>query len=225
VNAIAAVEAYRLWAPSYSAETAISQIDDELVAALTPPLAGLRLLDAGCGTGRRLLDVDAEQAVGIDVSAEMLRAGARQLADRSRIRTVMGDVRALPFADASFDVAWCRLVIGHVPDCRPVYSELARVVAPNGRVIVSDFHAIAYAAGHRRRFRAGEQVHEVEHYVHDLPTQLQAAAGVGLESVAVKEGCVGSAVEHFYRSRQQTDRYREHLGLPVVLALGFRRVA
>jgi len=225
MNVLAAAEAYRLWAPSYSAETAISQIDDELVAGMTPPLAGLRLLDAGCGTGRRLLDVDAEQAVGIDVSAEMLDAGARELADRPRIRTVQGDARALPFADASFDVAWCRLMIGHVPDCRPVYRELARVVAPNGRVIVSDFHAVAYAAGHRRTFRAGEQVHEVEHYVHDLATQLRAAADAGLESIAVKEGCVGSTVEHFYRSSRQSDRYREHQGLPVVLALSFRRAA
>jgi malonyl-CoA O-methyltransferase len=224
VNVLAATEAYRLWAPTYSAETAISHLEDELVSAMTPPLAGLRLLDAGCGTGRRLVDLDAEEAVGVDLCAEMLAAGARRISDMPRVRTITGDIRALPFAEASFDVAWCRLVIGHTPDCRAVYRELARVVAPGGRVIVSDFHPIAYAAGHRRTFRAGERVHEIEHHVHDLPTQVGAAADAGLESIAVKEACVGPSVEHFYRSSQLSDRYDEQRGLPVVLALSFRRI-
>ena len=41
----------------------------------TPPLAGLRLLDAGCWTGRRLRRTAAALAVGVDVSPEMLDAG------------------------------------------------------------------------------------------------------------------------------------------------------
>ena len=225
MTVLAAAEAYRLWAPAYSAETAISQIEDELVAAVTPPLIGLRLLDAGCGTGRRLIRVDAEQAVGVDLCAEMIEAGAHSLAGFDRVRTVVGDIRALPFADGSFEVVWCRLVIGHLPDCTSVYRELARLVAPGGRAIVSDFHSDAYAAGHRRTFRSGERVHEVEHYVHDLSTQLRAAAECGLEILAVKEGCIGASAERFYEASGRSELFGEHQGLPVVLALSFRRGA
>lgn len=67
-------QAYRLWAPTYS-ENVITFLDEELAAALSPPLTGKRLLDAGCGTGRRLARDEAALAVGVDVSSEMLAAG------------------------------------------------------------------------------------------------------------------------------------------------------
>ena len=52
-------EGYGRWASTYRSETAISHLETRLADALTPPLAGLRLLDAGCGVGRRLLDTGA----------------------------------------------------------------------------------------------------------------------------------------------------------------------
>ena len=71
MTALAAAEAYRLWAPSYSEETAISFLEDKLVTAMTPPLRGLSLLDAGCGTGRRLRQSDAARAIGLEPNAAM----------------------------------------------------------------------------------------------------------------------------------------------------------
>jgi malonyl-CoA O-methyltransferase len=222
---LAASEAYPLWAPNYAAETAISWIENELVSALTPPLAGLRLLDAGCGTGRRLRDLGAKQAVGVDLCREMVDAGAADLRGNPRVKILTADVRAMPFAAGSFDVVWCRLVIGHVRDCGSIYRELARVTAPGRRVIVTDFHEAAQAAGHRRSFRAGDEVFEVEHHVHSMAKQLREAAGAGLENVAVRPGRVGASVEHIYRSTGKSDLFLEQVGLPVVLALSFRRGA
>jgi len=225
MRVLAASDAYPLWAANYSAETAVSSIENELVAALTPPLAGLRLLDAGCGTGRRLREVQAEQAVGIDSCREMIAAGAPDLKGHARVKALIADVRAMPFADGSFDVVWCRLVIGHVADAGSVYGELARVTAPGGRVIVSDFHEDAYARGHRRTFRAHDGVVEVQHHVHSLSAQLRYARDAGLQDVAAREGRVGASVEPFYRSSGMGDRFSEHLGLAVVLALSFQRSA
>ena len=52
---LSADEAYALWAPTYSEETAVSLLEDQLVADMSPRLAGLRLIDVGCGTGRRMI--------------------------------------------------------------------------------------------------------------------------------------------------------------------------
>ena len=223
MNALSPAEAYRIWAPTYSSETAVSQIEDELVAAITPPLDGLRLLDAGCGTGRRLAGTTAAEAVGVDLSPEMLDAGIGRSGSNPPVRGIVGDIRALPLPDRSFDVVWCRLAIGHVRSCVDVYAELARVARRGARLIFSDFHPAAHAAGHRRTFRAEGRVREVRHYVHDAATQLAAAADAGLESVGIDEGCVGPSVRHFYTARGADDRYREQQGLPVVLVLSFRR--
>src|SRR5690242_4359174 len=102
MNALDPRDAYRLWAPLYEAETAISALDEELASLLSPPADGLRLLDAGCGTGRRIEHCRAALAVGIDASPDML-------AESDFARLAAADVRALPFADASFDLVWCRL--------------------------------------------------------------------------------------------------------------------
>lgn len=221
MTALPARDAYRLWAPTYVAETAITALECGLVDALTPPLAGLRLLDAGCGTGRRLQGAGAATAVGVDLSPEMLAAGNPQ--DDPSVMLLEGDVRALPLIDSAFDVTWCRLVIGHLPDSTPAYAELARVTATGGTLVVSDFHPRAHQAGHRRTFRSDGVLHEVEHYVHTLPDHRAAATAVGLRLTEIREAPIGPAVRDYYERAGRLALYDEHVGLPVVLALAFRR--
>ena len=220
MTVLSAQTGYGLWAPSYADETAISFLETELTADLTPPLGGLRLLDAGCGTGRRLHGTGARSAVGVDISPEMLAAGAEPDA---AVMTLVADVRALPLPDRAFDVIWNRLVIGHLPDCAPVYAELARVADADARLVVTDFHPQAYAAGHRRTFRLGEKVHEIEHYVHDLDRHLAAAKAAGWRLVEMHEAAIGPAARPFYEKAGRGALYAEHEGLPVVLALAFER--
>jgi malonyl-CoA O-methyltransferase len=216
-------EAYRLWAPTYAAETAISAIDASIVGELTPDLSTARLLDAGCGEGRRLCGAAAAYTVGVDLSPDMLQAGVGLDLDRPGLRTLQGDVRALPLPDRAFDVVWCRLVVGHLPEIETAYAELGRVVDRGGLVVVTDFHPKAHAAGHRRSFRIDDEVHEIEHYVHTPESHLAAAAAAGLRLETLREGCIGPDVRAFYERAGRLALYREHLDLPVVLALAFRR--
>ena len=223
MTVLSAREAYRLWAPSYADETAISFLDAELAADLTPPLEGLRLLDAGCGTGRRLRGTGAALAVGVDLSSDMLKAGAGQGRGGENIETLVADVRDLPLAGDGFDVIWCRLVIGHLPEIAPAYAELARVADRGAQLIVTDFHPAAWAAGHRRSFRIGSDVHEIEHYVHDLTAHRTAAEAAGWRLLEVCDAAIGPAVLPFYEKAGRQALYAKHLGLPVVLGLAFGR--
>lgn len=223
MSALAVREAYRQWAPSYSEETAISWLENELVSDMTPPLHGLRLLDAGCGTGRRIEAASAATRTGLDVSPEMIAAGIGGRARSPDIQTLVGDVRDMPIASQSFDVVWCRLVLGHLPTIGAAYSELARVADGGAAVIVSDFHPAAVEAGHRRSFSTGSGPIEVEHYVHDLADHLTAARAAGLALTDRRDALIGEDVRPFYERAGKEAAFRDHVGLPVVLALAFRK--
>jgi malonyl-CoA O-methyltransferase len=217
-------EGYARWAPTYERETIVSLLDEQIVPPLTPPLAGLRLLDIGCGTGRRMATADAASATGVEPSWGMIAAGAASRLGRPELTLRQGHAGDLPVADASFDVAWCRLVLGHVAELEPAYSEMARALVSGGTAIVSDFHPEAHARGHRRTFRSPDGVWEIETHPHALADQIVAAATAGLVLVDAGEASVGPAVRHLYAEAGRPELYQEHLGLPLVFALRFQRV-
>jgi malonyl-CoA O-methyltransferase len=224
-------EGYRLWAPRYAEETAVSALEACIVRALGVRTAGRALLDAGCGTARRLLVARAATRVGIDLVPAMLARAARgeggvrgEGGDGGSVSLAAADVRALPLPSRRFDVVWCRLVLGHVGDLRAAYAELSRVCRPGGTVVVTDFHPDASAAGHRRTFRDGPgTLHELEHHVHGIDGHEGAARAVGLSTVARRDGVVGPPIRRFYAARGRLDAYEMQRGLALVLALVFRR--
>jgi malonyl-CoA O-methyltransferase len=217
MNALPAAAAYRLWAASYERETAVTHLENLLVTELAPARPGDRLLDAACGTGRRL---PAGRGVGIDLTLEMLQAGT------ARGRVAAADLGALPFPDRCFELVWCRLAIGHLRHPAAAFAELARVCDVGGAICISDFHPAAAAAGHRRVFRADDgSKPEVEHHVHPVELHRALADRHGLTLRGLREGVVGPEVQPFYAAAGRDAQYHEQLGLPLVLALRFERTA
>lgn len=206
-------DAYCAWASTYGVETAVSAIDEELAQKILCGLPRRQLLDAGCGIGRRIRSI--ENAVGIDLNQEMLTAA-------DRMNVMVGDVRKIPFAAEHFDMVWCRLVLGHIPDPIEAYREFFRVTAPGGYVFVTDFHSDAVAAGHRRTLtdRTGA-VHGIEHYVHPNHAALAAKAGLVLKVRC--EGTVGKSVREFYSRGIGLKAYKRDLGLRLVDAFLFQK--
>ena len=101
---------------------------------------GDRLLVVGCGTGaasRRAAAV-AGSVVGADLSSEMLKE-ARQLARGiDNVTFVQADAEALPLEDASFTAILCTNSFHHYPNPAAAIGEMARVLAPGGRLLVGD---------------------------------------------------------------------------------------
>jgi ubiquinone/menaquinone biosynthesis C-methylase UbiE len=114
---------------------------DQLAAALAE--RG-RSLEIGVGTGILALELH-ERGVpmaGVDVSAPMLAKLIEKSGGQPPFPVVVGDVRAMPFADQAFGAAFARWVFHLVPRWEVAVNELARVVAPAGTVLVNlgDFH-------------------------------------------------------------------------------------
>jgi malonyl-CoA O-methyltransferase len=219
-------EAFARWASTY-VDTPLAVLEDAAAGTLTPPLAGKAVLDAGCGTGHRVARLSqlgaAGRLVGVDLVPTMLSRNADQEAG-GRPSLVAGDVRALPLADQLFDVVWCRLVLGYVPALDPAYGELARVARPGAVLMVTDLHPDAGRRGHQRTFRDRfGTLHAVEYCVHEAGEHERAARAAGY----VLDRCIaltaGPAIRHFYERAGLLDLYREHCGLPLVLALRFVR--
>jgi len=115
------------------------------------------VLDVGCGRGLLLIGaakrLPSGRAVGVDVWSQVDQSDNRRSATLAnaeaegvgeRVEVVDGDMRALPFADASFDAVVSSLAIHNVPDAdgreRAIF-EIARVLRPGGRVALLDLRA------------------------------------------------------------------------------------
>lgn len=103
--------------------------------------ASSRVLDAGCGNGRHsvLIQETGHRLVGMDLSRKLV-AIARTKVDSATPGWIEGAIEKLPFKDASFDAVTAIAVLHHVRGQRQrvaVLRELARVVRPGGRILLS----------------------------------------------------------------------------------------
>jgi SAM-dependent methyltransferase len=134
----------------------------EKLLDLVPWRGDESVLDVGCGRGlllvaaaRRLttgratgLDLwQAEDLTGNRPEATLANARLEQVADRVEVKT--GDMRAMPFPDASFDLVVSNVAIHNVYDHEgreATMREVARVLRPGGRVVICDIRHVAQYA-------------------------------------------------------------------------------
>lgn len=143
-----------------------------------PPGVGLRILDAGCGTGGVMEYLaDYGQVTGFDLASEALDF-CRLRGLQENVRLAQASVAAFPFADKRFDlvVSFDVLYERGVPDDVAALREFARVLVPGGRVLVR------LPAHDWLRGRHDEAIHTRHRYT------------VG--KLAAKLGLAGLPVEH-----------------------------
>jgi len=111
---------------------------------LAAPGAGARALDLASGTGDLAFALSSRGAsvVGLDVTHRMLQLAK----DKARLRAgaspsfVTGDMCALPFPDAHFDVVTTGYGLRNVPDLTMAVAEIQRVLRPGGTLVSLDFN-------------------------------------------------------------------------------------
>jgi SAM-dependent methyltransferase len=117
------------------------------LAWIEPLDADMIVLDVACGAGHagEQAAPHVRQVVGIDITPELLAAGAQRVRSAGLTNMLFqeGDAMSLPFVDASFDLVACRSSLHHFVEPERAVAEMARVCRPGGRVVVSDMIAPA----------------------------------------------------------------------------------
>jgi SAM-dependent methyltransferase len=139
---------------------------DRAVAVFARTLpGGIAMLDVGAGGGHYRHHFAAQRYVAVDRGFE--QAGYAGL-------DVAGDIRRLPFADGSVAAAMCVEVIEHVYETREFLAELARVLAPGARLLLTsplcygehmqpwDFHRFTRFALERLMAEGGFEIESLE---------------------------------------------------------------
>ncbi len=212
-------EGYAKWAPDYDEEAnPLLPLEEPVVLAVLGDVAGLDILDAACGTGRYafLLAQRGARVSGIDASKDML-AHARRKADQFglAIDLRLSDLAELPFPDGSFDLAICALAFCHLPDIRPAVAELARVLRPGGRLVLSDFHPFCLLVGWRTAIHRPEATYWIQNHLHLTEEYVGVLLDAGLTLTDLRESVVDERAASVL-SDEDIERYR---GLPVALVI------
>jgi SAM-dependent methyltransferase len=218
------IEGYTRWSPTYDRPLRLFGIEEPPLRRALDALPPGEVLDAACGTGRwaSYLADRGHVVTGVDQSPAMLDLARAKLPDA---RFLDGDLTQLPVEDASVDAAVCALALVHVADLTTAIGELARVVRPGGRVIVSDVHPFLVMLGWQAQFPTDQGPAYMRLHAH-LPSDYVAAAlGAGLavrgyeEPRLTVDAVATPAAEHIPDANRAA-----YVGLPGVLVWEFERV-
>lgn len=189
IENVGVVAGYDLWAADYDAlDNPLVALASYAIAERAPRLAGVRVIELGCGTGRHaapILGAGAASYLGVDVSAGMLaRARARPLDARARwLNAPIEDVDAARCG--SFDVVLFSLVLEHMASLDGAFRAARAVAAQPATLRAFELHPALHARGTRAHFRAGDRELALPSYAHDEAELAAALAGAGWSVEAV----------------------------------------
>ncbi len=129
------------------------RVEERVVFDLAGSLRGRKVLDVGTGDGTYAIEAARRGAkvTGIDVDPAML-AAARSRSESADVSVALREARAegLPFDASAFDVVLAVTVLCFVPDARGAVREMARVLAPGGRLVLGELGRFSVWAAERR---------------------------------------------------------------------------
>jgi len=217
--------AYMPVQPGYDAWSEVYDTDGNPLIALEEPVvcgwlsdvAGRRIADVGCGTGRhavRLAQAGAK-VVALDVSSGMLA--------KARAKDPTGEVlfcchrlpEPLPLPDGSCDHVLFALVGEHVTALKDIYRDFARVLGPGGSVVFTALHPAMNLRGITARFfdpGTGREV-RVEAHEHTFADYVNPIPGSGLALAEVVERKVTP------ETARLAPRAEKYLDWPMLLAM------
>jgi ubiquinone/menaquinone biosynthesis C-methylase UbiE len=222
---VSVAEGYARWAASYDqTPNPLLALEERCLLPLLPDLAGKRVLDLGCGTGRwleRLLAAEGALGIGIDLSSAMLRVASEKRAIRGRLSRA--DCLKLPLRDAAFDLAICSFALEHIGEFGELARECWRVLGKTADLYVNELHPAAYGAGWRTGFRDHQGALQIETTSHSSSETVKAFNHVGFGLAHALECFLGEPERPLFVRAGKESYFDKARAVPAVLILHFRR--
>ena len=219
--------AYQLWADTYDNRQgkALLYAEHRVIHPLLQELSltGKNILDAGCGTGRYIEDMQSlrpSSIVGIDFAPNMIERAKAKFQNDSSISFQVANIDSIPFKDRSFDFVLSTLALDHLQNIQLGIAELSRVLRPLGSMIISVFHPLGYQLGWKRTFaknNGDSSVFAVKYYGHRHQDYYDAFDANGLRLRKMVEPTIDDSLESFYAEAGRLDLFEECKGHPLLL--------
>jgi SAM-dependent methyltransferase len=213
-------EGYDRWSQTYDATpNPLVSLDRRVTLGALRPVAGERVLDAGCGTGVYLAAICAarSRATGLDFSRGMLRMAQRRA---PRAGLAEADLnRAFPVRRRTFDAVLSALVSEHLVDLPRFFSEAYSALRRGGRLVFSAFHPELARAGVEANFERDGTEYRLGAATYTVDDYLNQISDAGFRNLAWDE----------YRGDQEladeVTRARKYLDRPLLLLVRAERVS
>ena len=182
--------AYNQWADTYdSMDNKTRDLDKVATQAMLATTSYSLVLEFGCGTGKNTewLTQRAKQLTAADFSEKMI-SRAKQKVQASNVRFVQADISGQwPFEHGVYDLVTCNLILEHVPDITPVFSEASRVLQKDGHFFISELHPFKQYMGSKAKFEMDNKILSPDCFTHHVSEYFETAAKNGFQCLQLRE--------------------------------------
>lgn len=212
---IANREGYDLWSTDYDRyPNPTIAIDERLFPAQWRHLAGRRILEVGCGTGRHTakLATQGNHVTGIDPSPGMLAIAREKLKGFKDVCLIESDFLAADVLKMQFfDAVVAALVLEHIRELPMFFSAARRVLCPDGELHVSEIHPGRAAQGILAHFKTPEgDEFALESVPHPEGAIERAAEAEGFRLLGVRDGLGDRPLA------AMNPKWIKHMGTPMI---------
>lgn len=183
-------EAYAHWSATYDSDRNLTRdLDQAVTRNALEHLRCASILELGCGTGENtsLLARIGDRVHALDFSEGMIAQAQMKLHAENVTFTVADLARPWPFAEQSFDLIVCNLVLEHVQTLSFIFAEAFRVLVEHGRFFACELHPFRQYQGKKAVFHRDEERIEIAAFVHHISDFLNAAEEHKLTLKSLKE--------------------------------------
>jgi len=218
---------FDLWAQVYdTGSNPLLMLEERSAMPLLPLLSGGDVLDVGCGTGRwltRLETLNPASLTGTDCSTTMLERARAKVHPTTKLEH--RECSTLPSEDASKSFVLASFVLSYLSDLHGFACECARILRPDGWVLISDMHPVTAAKrGWTRSFRVEGEKFEIAVHSRSLEEIVSAFQYYGFELRVLIEPPFGTPEQSVFEDAEKLTEFEELAGVAAIYILKLQKL-